>query len=121
MGCPVSQQQFKQFDQRLKRIRQIHRKGGAFEAAGTLGRSFYTRRARRGQRGVLRPALAIVAALVVFKAIAAASMPAGDYAARVDALSQSGLAGRAGAFVMAPDPISLALGGWLAPLFQQQG
>jgi len=116
----VNQQQFKQFDQRLKRIRQIHRKGGGFEAAGTLGQSFYTRQARRGQRAVHRPALAIVAGFVVFKAIAAASMPEGDYAARVAALSESGLAGQAGAFVMAPDPISRTLGGWIAPLLQQQ-
>ena len=121
MECAVSQQQLKQFDKRLKRIDRIHRKGGGFEAAGTLGQSFYTRQARRGQRSVLRPALGIVAALIVVKAIAAASMPEGDYAARVAALAEGGLVERTGAFVMAPDPISRALGELIAPLFSRVG
>jgi len=112
----VSQRQLRQFDKRLKRIQRIHRQGGGFEAAGTLGQSYYTRLARRGQRPVWRPALAIVAAIVVFKAIASASMPEGEYAARVADLAAGGLGERAGAFVMAPDPISRTLGGWLAPL-----
>lgn len=117
----VSERQYKQFDKRLKRIQRIHRKGGGFEAAGTLGQSYYTRQARRGQRAVLRPALAIVASLVMFKALAAASMPEGDYSVRVAALAEAGVAGQAASFVMAPDPISRAMASWIAPLFAQQG
>jgi hypothetical protein len=117
----VSERQLKQFDKRLKRIQRIHRKGGGFEAAGTLGQSYYTRLARRGQRAVLRPALAIVAAVIAFKALAAASMPEGDYAARVATLAEGGPAGQAAAFVMAPDPISRTMAGWIAPLLSRQG
>ena len=113
----MSQEQYRQFDNRLKRIDRIHRKGGGFEAEGTLGQSYYTRAARKARRPVVAPALAIVAAIIVLKALAAASMPAGDYDAQVSALSQGNLIDRAGAFVMAPDPISRTIGGWLAPLF----
>ena len=121
MEWSVSERQVKQFDDRLKRIQRIQRRGGGFEAAGTLGQSYYTRLARRGQRPVLRPALAIVAGLIFLKAIAAASLPEGEYAARLADLASGGLMERAGAFVMAPDPISRTLGGWMAPLFADEG
>jgi hypothetical protein len=117
----VSKRQEQQFRHRLKRIDRIHRKGGGFEAVGTLGQSYYTRLARRGQRPVLRPALAIVAMLIVLKAVAAASMDEGAYAAQIDDLRRGDLVERAGAFVMAPDPISRTLGRMLAPLFGQVG
>jgi hypothetical protein len=112
----VSQRQLKQFRQRLKRIARIHRRGGGFEAAGTLGQSFYTRQAKRQQRPVLRPAITIVATLVTMKAVAAASMEEGAYAARVANLSGGTAIERAGALVMKPDPISRTLAQWMQPL-----
>lgn len=113
----MSQRQRQQFGQRLKRIERIHRRGGGFEAAGALGQAYYTRLQRKGKRPVLRPALAIVAGIVMLKALSAASLPPGDYEARVAALAEGGFAQRAGAFVMAPDPISRQLAAWMAPAF----
>jgi hypothetical protein len=48
-------------------------------------------------------------------------MPEGDYAARVATLAEGGPAGQAAAFVMAPDPISRTMAGWIAPLLSRQG
>lgn len=114
--CVVSDVQHREFCDRLRKIEKIHRRGGGFEAEGTLGQSYYTRRARRAARPILRPMLAFVAIVLTVKAIAAASMPAEDYAARVEALRAGSIGQQASAFVMAPDPVSQTLAGWIAPL-----
>ena len=112
----MSEVQFREFHQRLRRIDRIHRRGGGFEAEGTLGQSYYTRRARRGARPILRPMLAFVAVVLSVKAISAASMPPERYAERVEALRAGSAVQQASALVMAPDPVSQALGRALAPL-----
>ncbi|MEO1680216.1 MAG: hypothetical protein AAFU80_18890 [Pseudomonadota bacterium] len=109
--------QIKEFNQRLKRIDRIHRSGGGFEAAGTLGQSHYTRMRRRAGRPVLRPALAILFGVVLFKAISSASMGNADYVAQVETMRAGGVGEKVAAFVMAPDPISATLAEWMAPLF----
>ncbi len=115
----MSDVQVRQFNKRLKKIDKIHRGGGGFEAEGTLGQSYYTRRARRAARPVLRPMLALVAAVLVVKSIAAASVPTDDYVARVDALRTGAMWQQASAFIMAPDPVSQTVGGWIAPLIRE--
>jgi hypothetical protein len=116
----VTQTQTREFRKRLKRIDRIHRRGGGFEARGTLGQSFYTRQARRAARPVLKPALAMVLAVVTVKAVAAASMEEGAYLARVEALQAGSIGERAAAFVMAPDPVSQSLARLVAPLFASE-
>lgn len=106
----------KQFKTRLRRIDRIQRRGGGFEATGTLGQSHYTRMRRRSGRPVLLPALIIVAALISFKAVSAASLGSEAYLARVVELGSGTPGERVVAFLMAPDPISKLAAGWLAPL-----
>jgi hypothetical protein len=116
MERSVSERQVKQFDDRLKRIQRIQRRGGGFEAAGTLGQSYYTRLRRRAGRPVLRPALMTVAMLLLFKAVLLAHLGAGAYTARLEALASGGPVERAGAVLMAADPITLRLAEWIVPL-----
>ncbi|MEM9248779.1 MAG: hypothetical protein AAGB05_08800 [Pseudomonadota bacterium] len=116
----MSDSQIRQFNKRLKKIDKIHRRGGGFEAEGTLGQSYYTRRARRAARPVLRPMFALVAAVLVVKSIAAGAVTPEDYSARVDALRDGTNWQQASALVMAPDPISQTVGGWIAPLLSPQ-
>lgn len=116
----MSQIQTREFRKRLKRIDRIHRRGGGFEASGTLGQSFYTRQARRAARPVLRPALAMVVAVVAVKAVAVASMDEGAYLARVEALQAGTTGQRAAAFIMAPDPISQTLARLVTPLLPSE-
>ena len=106
--------QMKAFAGRLRRIDRIHRRGGGFEAAGTLGQSHYTRLQRRSRRPFLRPVLMALALMLVFKATLMAHLGAGEYEARVEALRGGTLAEQAGALVMAADPATLAL----APLLE---
>lgn len=115
----MSDVQIRQFNKRLKKIDKIHRKGGGFEAEGTLGQSYYTRRARRAARPVVRPVLALVAAVLVVKSIAAASVPPVEYVSRVDALRTGAIWQQASAFIMAPDPVSQTVGGWIAPFVRE--
>lgn len=116
----MSQTQTKEFRKRLKRIDRIHRRGGGFEASGTLGQSFYTRQARRAARPVLKPALAMIVAVIAVKGVAAASMDEGDYLARIEALQAGSMGERAVAFLMAPDPVSQSLARLVAPLFASE-
>ncbi|MEM1431646.1 MAG: hypothetical protein AAGG09_19490 [Pseudomonadota bacterium] len=116
----MSEVQFRRFRQRLKKIDKIHRRGGGFEAEGTLGQSYYTRKARRAARPIARPMFAFVAAVLAVKSVAAASMPSEEYSARVDALRAGSIGERASAYVMAPDPVSQTVADLIAPLLSDQ-
>lgn len=107
----------RQFRARLRRIDRIHRQGGGFEAAGTLGQSYYTRMRRRAGRPVLRPALAILFALIAFKAVSVASLGGAEYDARLETLRNGHSGEQVVAFLMAPDPISLVVAASIAPYF----
>lgn len=105
------------FKLRIRRINEIHRNGGGFEAAGTLGQSFYTyHRSRRDRRPVLRPALTVLAVFVCFKAITLAHLGAADYTGRLDGLRAGNLVQRMGAQLMAIDPITEAAAAGIRPL-----
>ncbi len=113
----MNNSQMKDFTGRLRRIDKINRKGGGFEADGTLGQSFYTRaRLRRERRPLLRPALTVLLVIVVFKGFLLASIGPADYLAKVDALSTGNAVERAGGFVMAIDPLSRMVADWVSPL-----
>ncbi|WP_149866382.1 hypothetical protein [Tropicimonas marinistellae] len=107
----------KQFTGRLRRIDRIHRQGGGFEAAGTLGQSYYTReRERRDQRSALRPALVVLAVIVIFKGFLLASNGENAYREKVATLKSGSAVERVGGFVMAVDPLALVVAGWVKPL-----
>lgn len=103
----------KEFETRLRRIAKIRSKGGGFEAAGTLGQSYYTRQSRRRRAPVLRYALIILAAVVLFKGLTLTNLGAAEYAKRVDALKSGTMVEQMGAMLMAPDPMTLTLSRWM--------
>lgn len=110
--------QMKVFYARLRRIARIHRRGGGFEAEGTLGQSYYTRLARKNARPVLRPILYMVGFSITAKAALLASHGPEDYANRVVALQAGSPVERAGAILMGADPETEALARAMTPLFR---
>ncbi len=107
------------FAGRIRRIEKIHRKGGGFEAAGTLGQSFYTRmHLKRTKRPVIRPALTVLAVFVCFKAVTLAHLGTADYTTRLDTLRSGNAVQQAGAHLMAIDPITQAAAAGIKPLLR---
>lgn len=99
------------FRGRLGRIRRIHKKGGGFEAEGTLGMTFYTAQRRPSRRPRLLFLLLFTAVTVVaLKAGLMAAIGPEAYVARLAALRQGSSLDRAGALVLAADPMTKALG-----------
>lgn len=97
------------FAGRLQRVHRIHRKGGGFEAAGTLGKS--TMAAKPARRSYLRGALLVAGAFILIKALLLAQIGAASYSARVDALKDGGsTVEQIGAYVMQADPVTV----WVA-------
>lgn len=107
-----------EFNARLRRIAKIRRRGGAFEAYGTLGQSYYTRLNRRRGLPVMRYVVIILGALILFKAVAFASLGPADYLARVSTLQSGNWAEQMGATLMAADPVTRSVGQTLTPLFR---
>ncbi|SMX44102.1 hypothetical protein [Actibacterium lipolyticum] len=97
-----------EFQGRLRRVEKIHRRGGGFEAAGTLGRSYYTSAARK--KSFVRPFLLTLTGAMLFKAFLLMQIGELDYRERVEALKSGTQVEVAGAYVMQADPITV----WLA-------
>lgn len=108
---------FREFDGRLRRIGRIRRRGGAFEAAGTLGSGRYYARAPQ-RRSIGRPLLLIVSACILMKAAMMAQIGEADYAARVATLSDGSQVEAVAAHLLQPEPISQAVAGVLVELFK---
>lgn len=96
----------KDFYVRLGRIEKIRRNGGGFEAAGTLGLSYYTRPQTRSI-SVLRPVLLLIVAVILIKGVIHDQVGADTYAARVESLMQGSSVDRVGAFIMQADPLTV--------------
>lgn len=105
----MTEPDIRSFRARLRRIAKIHRRGGGFEAAGTLGQSYYTRQARRSARPVLRPMLYMIGAVILSKALLVASLGPDEYAGRVIALQSGNSVERVGALFMGVDPVTESL------------
>lgn len=105
----------KAFAGRLRRIERIHRRGGGFEAAGTLGRSYYSKLARRSGRSRFRPVVLGLTMFILFKATLLAHLGAAPYQARLEALRAGHVGEQAGAVLMSVDPLTLTLADLIAP------
>lgn len=106
-----------EFSGRLRRIEKIHRKGGGFEAAGTLGQSYYTKSQRRGHvRPLMRSVVIVLSMIVLLKGALLAVLGSEAYAAKVVALKGGGLVEQIGGFVMGVDPVSVGIAQILAPI-----
>ncbi|MBT0958774.1 hypothetical protein IV417_15395 [Alphaproteobacteria bacterium KMM 3653] len=101
----------------MKRIYRTHRKGGGFEAAGTLGQSHYTRKARRARRPLFRPVITMLIVIIAFKAAVLANIGAGSYTSRIDALKAGSFGERVAAQIMAADPLTVMVASWMRPIF----
>lgn len=104
------------FNKRLRRIDRIHRRGGGFEASGTLGQSYYTN-SRKPKTSI--PRVLIYTAGIIFgaKTLLISNLGLDDYLGRVSNLEKGSLVEQAGAVLMRADPVTLKLVELLAPLF----
>lgn len=105
----------KEFRGRLRRVERIRRRGGAFEAAGTLGRGGYVTRERRS---LFRPLLITLAVGLILKAALLMQIGAQDYQDRVDRLAQGDRVEAVGAFLMQADPATVWLSETMRELFK---
>ncbi|MBK5945586.1 hypothetical protein CCR83_03750 [Rhodobacter veldkampii DSM 11550] len=111
----MTNRNMKNFEDRLKRIDQIHSAGGAFEASGALGRAYFeTVSAKPRRRQWMRPLALILGGFVLFKGGLLAHLGFETYVGRLAHLQQGSVLERAGAWAMAPDGVTL----WLAELFR---
>ncbi|MCU0901202.1 MAG: hypothetical protein MUC82_12025 [Cypionkella sp.] len=102
-----------EFNTRIARIQKARDKGQGFEAAGTLGRSFYTRNDPRYRRRpsvpVLRPLVLALVFGTVLKAIFLFQLGTEAYEARVAGLRAGDGVDKVGGWLMQADPVTVAL------------
>ncbi|WP_093149689.1 hypothetical protein [Aliiruegeria lutimaris] len=105
------------FSGRLRRIEKIQRRGGGFEATGTLGQSYYTKlRLRHQRRPLLRPAVVFVFVIMLFKGGLLAAIGAEAYTQKLSVLHQGDTVEKIGAFIMAIDPFTATIAKMIAPI-----
>ena len=108
----MSDRHMKEFNGRLKRIDSIHRAGGGFEAAGTLGQSYYTKLHRsRGTSRWILPLALVLLTVVGVKATVHSQIGAISYDARIAALASGDAADRIGAYILQADPLTVYFAG----------
>ena len=100
---------------RLRRVQKIRRRGGGFEAAGTLGRSSFNRRRKSGAP-VLAPILIVFLAVIALKGMIYARVGAATYEQRVSELQAGQGIDRVGGFLMQADPLTLMVARQLRPM-----
>ncbi len=109
---------FAEFHSRIDKIEKARAKGFGFEASGTLGRSFYTRKNRRFRfpYAVLRQSLAVLICATVIKAVFLYQLGTAAYDQRVDKLMAGEGVDRIGGWLMQADPVTRAVShklGWV--------
>lgn len=110
----MSNSGLKTFEHRLARIDKIHQAGGAFEATGALGRSYFDSVRKKERRPLPLRALALLfLGALLFKAAVFAQVGPQVYDARIAELAQGNTAEKVGAWVLKADPATQVLGGML--------
>lgn len=111
----MSNSGLKNFESRLARLDKIHAAGGAFEATGALGRSYFDSvREKERKSFPIRGLALFFSGALLFKAAIFAQAGAVVYNQRVEMLAQGNIAEQVGAWVLKADPVTQALGGLLA-------
>ncbi|KFE35777.1 hypothetical protein [Thioclava atlantica] len=111
--------QLNDFERRLQRIDQIHQAGGAFEASGSLGRSYFDSMRPKARRALsLRGLALIAAAALLVKGVMIVQIGAERYGAKVERLAQGSEAERIGAWVMRPGPLTTLIADNLRPILK---
>jgi hypothetical protein len=108
--------QMKNFAKRLRRIHKIRKKGGAFEASGTVGGSVYTSTERKRRIPLVMPMLKVVVLFTVFKAMIVANHGLDGYQARLEVLKEGNTVQQASVLVMRADPVTELLAIWMRPV-----
>lgn len=97
-----------EFYKRAARLERDRAHGLGFEATGTLGRSYYSRRQQIQRRSVLWPAMFLIAVAFVLKGAILYTTGAELYNARVEALRAApGVVEQVGGWVMQADPVTV--------------
>ena len=113
----MSASQFDEFDRRMRRIskRQSKLSHGYTTKVNPDG-LVVAKPQRRSFRGTLRGLVILCAVMMVFKAVLFAQLGASAYETRVNNLKQGTVIEQTGAWVMAPDPVTVWLSGKIASL-----
>lgn len=98
--------QLQDFYVRVARIESARRKGFGFEAVGTVGRSYYTRKTRRSLP-IFRPLLVVTLCIIGLKSIIHYNIGDDTYRDRVVELQSGEGFDRLGGYLMAADPVTL--------------
>jgi hypothetical protein len=102
--------QLQDFYARIARVQSDHSRGRGFEAQGLLGRSHYTRPARR-RTSILKPLIVVLLSVTTLKAALYREIGPETYNARVSELTASQGLDRVGGYLMMSDPATIWLAG----------
>lgn len=104
------------FVKRLKRVERLNRRGGGFEAVGTLGRSHYSRTKRK--RSYWGPIIIFAVAFLILKGLIIQQMGTFAYDQRINSLKDGTIVEQVGAYVLQADPatiwVSQQIDNWVA-------
>lgn len=93
---------------RVSRIKKARAKGYGFEAAGTLGRSYYTQHApARSGISIFKPALVVLFGAFGLKGAIHYQIGGSVYSERVSALKSGEGFDRLGGYLMQADPVTM--------------
>ena len=106
-GVIMADQNLVDFQGRVSRIKKARAKGLGFEAAGTLGRSYYAQRSpARSRMSVLKPALIVMLGAFGLKGAIHYHIGAAVYSERVADLKSGQGFDRLGGYLMDADPVT---------------
>ncbi|MGO4907255.1 hypothetical protein ACEN2J_02860 [Pseudorhodobacter sp. W20_MBD10_FR17] len=98
---------FKDFNERVGRLKAVHAQGHGFDAAGVLGRAQFRRSQRKNRFRLVMPIVLVLTAVFALKGSIYYFVGAGPYETRLVALQQGEGFGKLGALLMAPDRATL--------------
>lgn len=104
----MADQNMVDFYGRVARIKKARAKGYGFEAAGTLGRSYYSQRATvRARNSMLKPALIVMLGAFGLKGAIHYQIGGSLYSERVAELKAGEGFDRLGGYLMQADPVTV--------------
>ena len=113
----MSNAQMKEFENRLAQIDRIHAAGGAFEANGALGRSYFDSvRSKPRGRTPLRAVALLFLGAILFKGAVYAQLGSAIYDSRLLDLSEGGFAAQVVAWMLQAGAATQLVGGMLHAL-----
>ncbi len=113
----MSASQFDEFDRRMRRIskRQSKLSRGHVTKVNPDG-LVVAKPKRRSYRSLMRGAVILIAALMIFKGVAYQQLGANVYEARVSTLKEGSVLEQSGALLMTPDPVTIWISNKIASL-----